>query len=625
MSDQDIRQHPEGDLVALSADDGTPLWTGRSLQGFCNPGDLFVIDGNVLCGADVGTRQALLNMAIDLKTGKLVHSRPANGMPVGGHTRCYRNKATERFLVMGDLGVEFVNVDDWSWNGNPWVRGTCQYGVMPCNGLLYVPPDSCACRPEMRLHGFSAMAPQSKAPRPTPPPRLTRGPAYYIAQNQTNVTLAPSDWPTYRNDIARSGRTGTAVSADPQPLWETEIGGKLSSVTVANGKVLVAQPNTHSVVALNASTGKPVWTYIAGGKVDSPPTIYDGMALFGCCDGQVYCVRLDDGELIWQFRAAPEVRFITAMESVESAWPVHGSILVRDGKAWFAAGRSPFLDDGIHVYAIDARSGEIVAQKTVFSRGPQKFNTSKPAQQKDITKPGMPDILSASDDLVFMRWMAFDREANIVPVKPHLFSATGFLDDTWWHRTYWQWGTWMSGGFGGWPRAAQQVPAGRIMIVDDELLYSFARSKYDAGNGGDVSAGHIGVVKRDYQDSGLVAPAKNPLTLYAAVKPDPAKPGNWRKIEPIRWRVSLPILARAMVQADRTLFVAGPDAGRNNSGLADLRASQPGAIWAISADDGSVLSKQPLSAAPIFDGMAAADGKLYLSTMDGKVRCLGEK
>lgn len=625
MSDRDIRKHPIGDLVALSAEDGSLLWTGRSLQGFCNPGDLFVIDNKVFCGADVGSGQALLNMAVDLKSGKVVHNRPKNGMPVGGHTKCYRNKATERFLVMGDLGVEFVNVDDWSWNGNPWVRGTCQYGIMPCNGLLYAPPDSCACRPEMRLHGFAAMAPKSESPRPEPADPLRRGPAYDEFQTRTSRISSPNDWPTYRHDIARSGRTDAIVPADLQPLWETEIGNTLSSVTIADGKLLVADVDTHRVLALNATTGEIVWTFIAGGKVDSPPTAYNGMAVFGCHDGLVYCVKLDDGKLIWRFRAAPEDRRIIAMENVESAWPVHGSVLIRDDKVWFAAGRSPFLDRGIHLYSLNAQSGKVVAKQTIFSRGTQQFNTSKPQAPTGTTTPGMPDILTADDDLVFMRWKAFDREANIVKVQPHLFSATGFLDDTWWHRTYWQWGTWMSGGFGGWPRAAQQVPAGRIMVIDEKLLYSFARAKYDAGNGGNVSAGHIGVVKQDYQDSGLVAPDKNPMSLYAAIKPDPARPGNWRKTDPIRWQASLPILVRAMIKADRTLFVAGPDAGQNNSGLANLRTSQPGALWSISADDGSVISKYPLPAAPIFDGMAAADGKLYLSTMDGKVRCLGKK
>jgi len=159
MSDQDIRKHPVGDLVALDAKSGKRLWTSKSLQGFNNPGDVFVIGDRVWAGANVAPGQVELDVTVDLRTGKELSRLTNRGLPVGGHTRCYRDKATERFLILGGTGVEFVKTDDWSWNGNNWVRGTCQYGVMPCNGLLYVPPDACGCRPEMRLHGFTAMAP----------------------------------------------------------------------------------------------------------------------------------------------------------------------------------------------------------------------------------------------------------------------------------------------------------------------------------------------------------------------------------------------------------------------------------------------------------------------------------
>ena len=136
----------------------------------------------------------MLNRAIDIRTGEVVSRRPDNGMPVAGHTRCYRNKATERFLILGVVGVDFMSTGDWSWNANNWVRGTCQYGVMPCNGLLYVPSDSCACRPEMRLHGFSAMTTQpAQKPRTAATEPLHRGPAYAAAQNQQAADHA---WPT---------------------------------------------------------------------------------------------------------------------------------------------------------------------------------------------------------------------------------------------------------------------------------------------------------------------------------------------------------------------------------------------------------------------------------------------
>ncbi len=339
-------------------------------------------------------------------------------------------------------------------------------------------------------------------------------------------------------------------------------------------------------------------------------------------------MRAGDGELVWRFRASPEDRLLVAMQSLESVWPVPGSVLVRDGKVWFTAGRSPYFDGGIYLYALDAVSGKVLVQQTIFSRGPQEFHTSKPAPELELPEPGLPDILSASDGLVYMRWLAFDDNGKAAKVKPHLFSATGFLDDTWWHRTYWQYGTWMQGGFGGWPKAAQQAPAGRLMVTADDLVFSFDRSKYESGNGGNAHAGHVGVVKYDYQDSGLVAPSQNPYLLYAAAIPDafPAptsKAAKWRRDEHLKWRTSVPVLVRAMLLADKTLFLAGPNAGVDNAGLAQLQTEQPGKLLAVSSTDGQILAQRSLDTAPVFDGMAAASGRLFLATLDGKILCLG--
>jgi len=46
-------------------------------------------------------------------------------------------------------------------------------------------------------------------------------------------------------------------------------------------------------------------------------------------------------------------------------------------------------------------------------------------------------------------------------------------------------------------------------------------------------------------------------------------------------------------------------------------------LWVLSAEDGSKLAEQSLGAPAVWDGLAAADRRLYLSTVDGKVLCFG--
>jgi hypothetical protein len=93
-----------------------------------------------------------------------------------------------------------------------------------------------------------------------------------------------------------------------------------------------------------------------------------------------------------------------------------------------------------------------------------------------------------------------------------------------------------------------------------------------------------------------------------------------------------------MVLAGQTLFVAGPpvviDEEAAHRGLADvvveeelgrqtaaLQGEHGSRLLAVSATDGQQLAERELSGLPVFDGMAAAAGRLYLATTDGNVMC----
>jgi hypothetical protein len=48
-------------------------------------------------------------------------------------------------------------------------------------------------------------------------------------------------------------------------------------------------------------------------------------------------------------------------------------------------------------------------------------------------------------------------------------------------------------------------------------------------------------------------------------------------------------------------------------------------VLAIDAPSGKVLSETKLDSPPVWDGMAAAKGAIFVSTLDGKVVCLKGK
>lgn len=485
-------------MTAFSAQTGEVLWTAdHPPSGYRSPEDLLVVNGLVWTGETTSGRAEGLFTGRDLHTGKVEVQFTPDVDIYWFHHRCYRSKATDNYLLTSRAGTEFVDVRTQHWTVNHWTRGACLYGIMPANGMLYNAPHPCACYLESKLNGFSVLAPASKGPRVTKQAvqveRLEKGPAY---ERDIQAASGAEDWPTYRHDMARTGRTAAPLPEQLKLAWQSKIGPRLTSPVAAGGKVFVASVDTHTVHALDAESGKELWAFTAGGRIDSPPTIYEGRVFFGSADGYVYCLDASDGAAAWRFRAAPTDQRLMSFEQIESVWPVHGNILVRDGIAYFAAGRSVFLDGGIHLYRIDAKTGRRLSHTLL--------NEQEETTQKDLHSfvswlnmpPALPDILSSDDKFVYMRSQPFTLDGKRLPLKAmpmgtnadagappptqypeyaHIFSPTGFLDDSWWHRTYWMYGSTFYSGWCGYFTAGKAAPAGRILVFDDNTVYGFGR------------------------------------------------------------------------------------------------------------------------------------------------------
>jgi len=639
-------------LTALSAETGKPLWTAyHPPSGYRSPEDLLVADGLVWTGETTSGRAVGKFTGRDPQTGEVKRQFPPDVKTYWFHHRCYRGKATDNYLLMSRTGIEFLDVNEKTWTPHHWVRGACLYGVMPANGLIYAPQHPCACYLEAKLSGFNALAPKGRTKdegrRTKEEERLEKGPAYEGVRGQESG-VRKDDWPTYRGDNARSGRAKNEVPTELKPAWKATIGGRLSAPVIAGGKCFVASIDTHTVHALDAVSGKPLWQFTAGGRVDSPPTIHQGRVLFGSADGSVYCLRADDGALAWRFLAAPADQRLGAFEQIESVWPVHGSVLVHDGAVWFAAGRSMFLDGGLVLWRLDPATGKVLSKTVLDDRDPAADKKDLQAYVSWLNMPmAMPDVLSCDGRFVYMRSQPFTLAGKRLPPQAmpagpnvdagappatqniehaHLFSPTGFLDDTWWHRTYWMYGSRFVSGWCGYFRSGKAAPAGRILVFDDSKIYGFGRKpKY-------------------YR---WTTPIEHQLFCADKLPPEEsrtpkANPGAKQYLVKHHWSLDLPLFARAMLLADDKLFAAGPvdlvdeeqafkkvfdpNVQAKLTQQVDSLAGKRGAmLWVVSAGDGQKKAELALNAPPVFDGMAAAGGRLYMTTTDGKVVCLGGK
>jgi len=782
-----------GSTRAFSLETGELLWTGPDGSPHArNPPGLFGAGGLIWTAwGHVDPRSFLwqhreeVRNGYDPMTGEVRKTVTVDRLVTAGHhIRCYPPKATKRYLLLNKRGVEFLDLEGTNHMRANWTRGACGFGMLPANGFLYTPPAQCFCYQGVLLSGLNALAAgretrNLKLETRNLPRRLQKGPVYGKIANRKSRIENPSDWPTYRHDVLRSGAIDTSLpvklkrvweaslctpafgSADAsvaedqedrvlltgaaatihgegarkigdaivawrgkdtfvtwgtridttgkQPVWisqsnqgqggsvfELSIGqekltgeirhtntwdqyvwihvgeidvpkpgtytvsvkpveqvegrlgnvaavaiggdkpprgpvdtprlreypkGGLTPAVAADGKVFVAEPDAHIVHAVNAKDGKRLWSFIADGRVDSPPTIYQGLCIFGCTDGYVYCVSAADGRLVWRFRAAPEERQICVMGQVESTWPVHGSVLVREDKVYCTAGRSSHLDGGIYLFAQDPHSGDVLYETLLRSEEP---DVSKYGGRPFDMEGARSDILVAGKEDIYLFQNRFNSSLTPQPMpritklgdrlgEPHLMTNDGFLDKTWFNRTYWS----HSERWPGYYFTYRGPKSGQILVFDDTNTYALKVYTERHGHSPEFKPGtgyHL------IADRNTTKPVLDVMDIGAE------KGRGFSRTELPIWAEKVPIRAHGMLLAREHLYLAGPPDLPPEEGAYEAMIGKRGAIFrVVSTVDGSALAEFKMKEVPVFDGLIAADDRLYMCTMDGTLLCFGGK
>ena len=273
----------------------------------------------------------------------------------------------------------------------------------------------------------------------------------------------------------------------------------------------------------------------------------------------------------------------------------------------------------------------------------------------------MPDILSADGRYVYMKSQTFTpdgRRLRVQPQRPdtqydeevHLFSPISLLDDSWHQRTYWIYGRAAGEGWAEFQLPAKRIPYGRIICLDEQNAYAYARepglmcntslSEYRLYSADKTPARKVGIPNLEGTWVKGKYPADNPLAAHTV---------NWRQLSQqppeklsalnYHWINDQPdVMAKAMVLANDRLFVAGPRDvvdekqmwGHSNEPVfqekmreqaAWLLGERGGVLQVFSKTDGEKLAEHKLESMPAFDGLIAADGSLYMVSQDGSVLC----
>ena len=588
----------------LNLDDGKTVWTIRyylpghhgSSTMFCVGDTVWVRPGKL--GASMG--QDEFWRSYDLETGEKIKEIPA----IQSMHRCYEPRATERFILAS--GIDYLDLQSDKVHSFRGARGDCNLGTTPANGMMYSFPNMCMCMGQVNgVSGLSSHSLDDPAERALQlSSTLERGPAYRKIRDVGSVKKDLKNWLTLRGSHTRRGANGATLPRKLDLLWEKR--GRLmpSSPVVKDSAVYIALRDVNAVTALAASDGKHRWTFRAEGPVDSPPTLAGDAVVFGSEDGWIYVLCAADGKLAWRFRAAPEQRVILANGRPTSAWPLHGSLLVENGIVYAVAGHHNELDGGLFTYALEIKTGKVLWKKRLIKEG---VTQEIPMSSQGHTGN---NLLASDGTTLYMELLYLDMQSGEIQKKHQSgkrFYMGGYADQVVWggpqgylldlSRPAYSSGHSSSNWIWGNIRA-------NMIAVEDDLAYGIITLH--------------GKDQKRYKDKPLFQ--GGPAVVFCSRKSDTKK--AWSEYIPkdsLVWKHSLPegCIARTVIKtADQVLV---------GCQLQTSTDSTSGLILQLDPTTGEEIGRFEIDSPPRWDGLSAAQDRLFLVTEDRQLMCLGAK
>jgi len=181
------------------------------------------------------------------------------------------------------------------------------------------------------------------------------------------------DWPMWRYDAGRCAASPEELPAEmhlqwvrelapPKPAWprsQDRLQFDASYEPVVAGKtIFVGSMVSDRVTAYDTETGIEKWRFYTDGPVRFAPVVYKAKLYFASDDGHLYCLNAKNGSLVRKFPGGPARNKVIGNDRLVSMWPIRGGPVLYEGKIYFAASIWPFM--GTFIHAIDAETGDTI-------------------------------------------------------------------------------------------------------------------------------------------------------------------------------------------------------------------------------------------------------------------------
>jgi len=181
------------------------------------------------------------------------------------------------------------------------------------------------------------------------------------------------DWPMWRYDAGRRAASPEELPAQMHPQWVRELAPPKPAwptsqdrlqfdasyePVVAGKTIFVGSMVCDRVTAYDTETGIEKWRFYTDGPVRFAPVVYRDKLYFACDDGYLYCLNAENGSLIRKFLVGPARNKVIGNDRLIGMWPLRGGPVLYEGKIYFAASIWPFM--GTFIHAIDAETGDAI-------------------------------------------------------------------------------------------------------------------------------------------------------------------------------------------------------------------------------------------------------------------------